>query len=148
MQLAQASLLMKELIRLRQNQPKLPIVFCGDLNSERKSLVREYILQGMPRISKGDGEGLFFDMQERVPASFSDVWKTEFNQMFDRKEETRTWKPDCFPWQQLWFGTEELLPRNGSHIVPFQDAFEELHDDPKAFTNPGDDLIIDHMCAF
>jgi hypothetical protein len=143
-QLAQASLLMDELIRLREHQPRLPIVFCGDLNSTRQSLVREYILHGMP--PAGDSPGHF-----NSPAGpFSEVWQREFNKTCDKRaaERDRVWTEDGFPWQQLWFNETKgatLLPRNKN--FPLEDAFEDLHNDEEAFTNPGEHLIIDHMCA-
>jgi hypothetical protein len=146
-QLAQASLLMKELMHLRENQPHLPIIMCGDLNSTRQSLVREYILHGMPAISKGDGQGLEFNKQG---LEFSDVWEREFNRKFDKEQEARAWTPDCFPWQQLWFGSESspaLLPKKRPDTFPLEDAFQDLHQCEEAFTIPGENLVIDHMYA-
>jgi hypothetical protein len=143
-QLAQASVLMNELIRLRYNQPKLPIVFCGDLNSTRQSLVREYILHGMP--PKGEAEGL--SLVAGAMQKFSQVWQDEFNKTFDKLAEVKVWTRDCFPWQQLWFDETNgstLLPRN--HDLPLADAFEDLHNDENAVTNPGERLVIDHMYA-
>jgi len=144
-QLAQASLLMNELIRLRHNQPSLPIILCGDLNSTRQSLVRDYILHGMPtkdqleqceKCFSGDAAG------HGLGGGFSAAWQTEFN----KQKPEKTWIPDCFPWQQLWFGEgDPLLPIKPT--FPLLDAFEELHSDKASFTNPGDNLIIDHMFA-
>jgi hypothetical protein len=131
---------MNELIRLRHNQPMLPIVLCGDLNSTRQSLVRDYILHGMPtkdqleRCLSGDAA------EHGLGGEFSVAWQREFN----KQKPEKTWIPDCFPWQQLWFGEgAPLLPIKPT--FPLLDAFEELHSDAASFTNPGDNLIIDHM---
>ncbi len=139
-QLAQASLLMNELNRLRQNQPSLPIILCGDLNSTRKSLVRDYILHGMPTKHQLI-QCLSGDVAEHeLGGEFSVAWQREFN----KQKRENTWIPDCFPWQQLWFGEgDSLLPIKPT--FPLLDAFEELHSDAASFTNPGDNLIIDHM---
>jgi hypothetical protein len=150
-QLAQASLLMGELDRLRSNQPNLPIVLCGDLNSSRKSLVREYLLHGMPNVEVESGEPRLLISQD---GKFSAVWQEEFNRKFDKEQYysngEKIWEEDCFPWQQLWYidGPDDrsLLPRRSPN-VPLADAFQEFHEDPLAFTNPGDQLIIDHMYA-
>ena len=146
-QLAQASLLMGELDRLRSNQPNLPIVLCGDLNSSRKSLVREYLLHGMPNMTASE-EPRSVTSQE---GKFSAVWQEEFNRKFDKglyfSNGEKIWEQDCFPWQELWYvdgpGDRSLLPRSPN--VPLADAFQEFHEDSRAFTNPGDRLIIDHM---
>jgi hypothetical protein len=145
--LAQASLVMKELTRIREKQPKLPIILCGDFNSSKQSMVREYILHGMPDISHGDGGTLKF-FKRGVP--FSDVWEVEFNQRFEWSKDVCTRSPDCCPWQQLWFGSEDhpaLLPNRFSDIFSLADAFQNLHDVPEAFTIPGEDIIADHMYA-
>jgi hypothetical protein len=154
--LAQASLLMNELARLREHQPNLPIIMCGDFNSERRSLVREYVLNGMPNLSENEegvidicrGEGDACDA-----GKFSSVWKNEFNKTCDKSFERgeRVWTADCFDiWKQLWFETQSatgrsLLPRNHCRIVPLADAYEDQHRDECAFTVPGEKLIIDHM---
>ena len=79
-QLAQASLLMKEITRLREYQPQLPIVVCGDMNSGRKSLLREYMLHGMPA-KQDEGDELV------IPADgpYSDVWRREFNKKIEKE---------------------------------------------------------------
>ena len=133
---------MNELIRLRHNQPSLPIILCGDLNSTRQSLVREYILHGMPTKEQLQHCLVGDAAKHDLGGEFSGAWKREFNKKLTTE---KTWIPDCFPWQQLWFGEDSLLPIKPT--FPLLDAFEELHSDPASFTNPGDDLIIDHMFA-
>lgn len=149
MQLAQASLLMKELMRLRENQPELPVVVCGDMNSNRRSLVREYMLHGMP-VQAG---------AVAVPSDgpFSGVWSREFNKKSKKRDDAAaegpsTWTDDSFPWQRIWCddgsGEESLLPSRG---VPLFDAYEDLHDGKLAYTLPGEkndlgeNMILDHM---
>lgn len=155
-QLAQASVLMKELISLRAKQPGLPIVICGDFNSNRKSLLREYFLFGMPEPKDGATLALSAD------GPFSAVWTREFNKKIERghsEEDGRrlvrsVWKEDCYPWQQLWYGgPDSPFASERSKIVPLMDAFEELHDSRLAYTVPGEknndgnNMILDHMCV-
>jgi hypothetical protein len=80
-QLAQASLLMKEITRLREYQPQLPIVVCGDFNSGRKSLLREYMLHGMPAKQDENDELVF---PEDGP--YSEVWLREFNKKIEKEK--------------------------------------------------------------
>ena len=140
---------MKELVRLRENQPELPIVVCGDMNSNRRSLVREYMLHGMPELRDG-----------ALPAqgAFSDVWMREFNKKQEKPKEgggAIDWTDDCFPWQSLWFQNcrddEPLLP--SKNLVPLLDAYQDLHDGKLAYTVPGEknerseNMVLDHMYA-
>jgi hypothetical protein len=140
---------MKELVRLRENQPELPIVVCGDMNSNRRSLVREYMLHGMPELRDG-----------ALPAQgpFSDVWMREFNKKQEKPKEgggAIDWTDDCFPWQSLWFHNcpddEPLLP--SKNLVPLLDAYQDLHDGKLAYTVPGEknerseNMVLDHMYA-
>ena len=140
---------MKELVRLRENQPELPIVVCGDMNSNRKSLVREYLLHGMPELQD--------DSLLQLPANgpFSDVWVREFNKKQEKEQESGVikWTDDCYPWQKLWYGCrsdeEPLLP--SKNVVPLLDAYQDLHDGKLAYTVPGEknerneNMLLDHM---
>jgi hypothetical protein len=157
-QLAQASLLMQELKVLREQQPGLPIVVCGDFNSNRKSLIREYMLFGMPGI-KGDATEL------ALPADgpFSEVWANEFNKKFatvasvgddGQKILHKSWTDDSYPWQNLWFNDSgSPFGSKRSDLVPLLDAFDDLHSSELAFTVPGEktsdgtNLLLDHMCV-
>ena len=147
---------MKELISLRAKQPGLPIVICGDFNSNRKSLLREYFLFGMPEPKDGATLALSAD------GPYSAVWTREFNKKIERghsEEDGRrlvrsVWKEDCYPWQQLWYaGPDSPFASERSKIVPLMDAFEELHDSRLAYTVPGEknndgnNMILDHMCV-
>jgi hypothetical protein len=154
---------MKEVMRLRENQPELPVVVCGDMNSNRRSLVREYMLHGMPV----QGGAVV------VPSDgpFSGVWSREFNKKSKKRHEVlsdlsssaplalaggegpSTWTDDSFPWQRIWcddgHGEESLLPSR--NLVPLFDAYEDLHDGKLAYTLPGEkndcgeNMILDHM---
>jgi hypothetical protein len=141
---------MKELMRLRENQPELPIVVCGDMNSNRKSLLREYMLYGMPV------QGGAIVVPPDGP--FSRVWSREFNKKQEKRQEvpsdiSSSWTDDSFPWQQIWLGDghngESLLP--STNLVPLFDAYEDLHDGKLAYTVPGEknelgeNMMLDHM---
>jgi hypothetical protein len=138
---------MKELVHLRKMKPGLPIVVCGDMNSNRKSLVREYLLHGMPDINK-DGEVVL-----PPDGPFSTVWSREFNKKLARETDGKsTWKDDSYPWRHLWYnGAESPFCAKSADLVALRDAFEDLHDGKLAYTVPGQknadggNLLLDHM---
>jgi len=141
---------MKELVKLRKMKPGLPIVVCGDMNSNRRSLVREYLLHGMPDVNK-DG-----DLLLPSDGPFSAVWSREFNKKIAREPDgaKSTWKNDSYPWKHLWYNGADS-PFCGKHadLVALRDAFEDLHDGKLAYTVPGEknadgcNMLLDHMCV-
>lgn len=152
---------MKELKALRVLEPGLPIVVCGDFNSNRKSLIREYMLFGMPDI-QGDATDA---AQLALPAGgpFSEVWANEFNKKLatvatvggdGQKILRSSWTDDSYPWQKLWFNDSgSPFASKRSDLVPLRDAFDDVHSSERAFTVPGEkrsdgtNMLLDHMCA-
>ena len=130
---------MNELVHLRKMKPGLPIVVCGDMNSNRKSLVREYLLHGMPEVNK-DG-----DVVLPADGPFSGVWSREFNKKMAREPDgtKSTWKNDSYPWRHLWYnGAESPFRGKSAELVALRDAFEDLHDGKLAYVAPFPHCII------